>query len=66
MTDSETALLEELNADLPQGIDWKHGAIEYLRNLIRGEGSHNELYHLTSPIWEDLTFSLSSARCMVS
>ena len=45
----EAALLAELNADLPQGIDWKQGAIEYLRDLIRAEGSHNELYHLIKP-----------------
>ncbi len=46
---SEKALLEELNADLPAGIDWKQGAIEYLRDLIRNKGSQNELFHLIKP-----------------
>jgi SAM-dependent methyltransferase len=49
MTDSETTLLEEINADIPEGIDWKLGAIEYLHTLVHGEGSHNELYHLIKP-----------------
>lgn len=49
MTISEKMLLDELNVDLPGGIDWKQGAIEYLRNLIHREGSHNELYHLIKP-----------------
>jgi SAM-dependent methyltransferase len=48
-TASEAKLLEELNADLPEGVDWKQGAIEYLRNLVRSEGSRNELYHLIKP-----------------
>ena len=49
VTPSERTLLAELNADLPEGIDWKQGAIDYLRNLIRSEGTHNELYHLIKP-----------------
>jgi len=49
MSTPEKTLLGELNADLPRDIDWKQGAIEYLRNLIHGEGSHNELYHLIKP-----------------
>ena len=27
-TVSEAKLLEDLNADIPQGVDWKPGAIE--------------------------------------
>jgi len=41
--------LEEINKHLPRGVDWKLGATEYLRSLIKSEGSHNELYHFTRP-----------------
>ena len=41
--------LRDSNPDLPEGIDWKQGAMHYLRNLIRSEGTHNELYHLIEP-----------------
>lgn len=43
------ALLTEINTDIPAGVDWKQGAIDYLRKLIHSEGSHNELYHLIKP-----------------
>lgn len=49
--------LEEINKHLPRGVDWKLGAIEYLRSLIKSEGSHNELYHLIKPFLGGPDFS---------
>ena len=45
----EQQLLAEVNSYLPPGVDWKAGAITYLRELIHKEGSHNQLYHLIKP-----------------
>ena len=49
--------LEEINKHLPRGVDWKLGAIEYLRSLIKSEGSRNELYHLIKPFLGGPDFS---------
>ncbi len=47
--DSEKELLEEINRDVPPGIDWKKGAVEYLRNLTNDKGRGTERYHLIKP-----------------
>ena len=35
---TERELLDEINGDLPQGIDWKRGAERYVRELIARGG----------------------------
>ena len=45
----EQQFLAEVNSYLPPDVDWKAGAITYLRELIHEEGSHNQLYHLIKP-----------------
>ena len=42
-------ILAEINARVPAGVDWKQGAKDYLSNLIRDQGAHNEAYHLIKP-----------------
>jgi SAM-dependent methyltransferase len=49
MCRSEADLLAEINRDLPKGIDWKQGAITYLRELIQDGGPTQEWYHLLKP-----------------
>ena len=47
--DREKKFLNDINRHLPSGVDWKQGAIDYLEQLIRSEGDHNEIYHLIKP-----------------
>jgi SAM-dependent methyltransferase len=49
MPPGEGDLLADINRDLPKGIDWKQGAITYLRELIRDGGPSEERYHLIKP-----------------
>lgn len=49
MTRSEADFLAEINADLPAGVDWKQGAITYLRELVLDGGEQAEWFHLTKP-----------------
>jgi len=42
-------LLAEINKDVPRGVDWKRGAIEYLGQLIEAQGPNTERYHLIKP-----------------
>ncbi|GEM_PF-6392397 len=53
----ERELLEDINRHLPAGIDWKAGAISYLKDLIREKGIHNERYHLIKPFLGGPDFS---------
>jgi len=47
--DREASFLARLNADLPPGVDWKQGAITYLRELVVDGGAQAEHFHLTKP-----------------
>jgi SAM-dependent methyltransferase len=48
-TADEQAFFDEINASLPQGKDWKQGAMDYVQSIVKAEGSHNELYMLSKP-----------------
>ncbi len=45
----EDAFLAEINIDLPPGVDWKQGAIDYLRKIVADGGPSAERYHLIKP-----------------
>lgn len=49
MARDEEDLLAELNAGLRPGVDWKQGAITYLREVMAAGGPHEERYHLVKP-----------------
>jgi len=49
MASTEADLLREINADLPEGVDWKQGAITYLRELVLDGGDSQQWYHLLKP-----------------
>ncbi len=49
MARTEEDLLAELNADLRQGVDWKQGAITYLREVVASGGPDEERFHLVKP-----------------
>ena len=49
MASTEADLLRAINADLPQGVDWKQGAITYLRELVEEGGETQEWFHLVKP-----------------
>jgi SAM-dependent methyltransferase len=49
-TPQELAFLETLNRNLPQGVDWKQGALDYLANLFgKDSGDGNRRFHLIKP-----------------
>lgn len=45
----EQRLLDEINRHLPEGVDWKSGALTYLRELNENQGIHSARYHLIKP-----------------
>src|ERR1044071_3273319 len=49
MARTEEDLLAELNADLREGVDWKQGAITYLREIVASGGPDEERFHLVKP-----------------
>lgn len=49
MARTEEDLLAELNADLREGVDWKQGAIAYLREIVASGGADEERFHLVKP-----------------
>ena len=49
MASSRADLLAEINAHLPPGVDWKQGAITYLRQMVVDGGEQAEWYHLVKP-----------------
>lgn len=49
MASTEADLLGEINADLPEGVDWKQGAVTYLRELVEEGGETQEWFHLVKP-----------------
>jgi len=49
MNSPERQLLEEINRDLPAGIDWKEGARHYVRELVARGGPAFRQWHLTKP-----------------
>jgi len=46
---TEEELLQEINRDLPAGIDWKRGAESYVRELVERGGPSFRHWHLTKP-----------------
>jgi SAM-dependent methyltransferase len=46
---TEQELLQEINRDLPAGIDWKEGARRYVRELVARGGPAFRQWHLTKP-----------------
>ena len=46
---TEQQLLEEINRDLPPGVDWKAGAERYVRDLVARGGAPFRRWHLTKP-----------------
>jgi SAM-dependent methyltransferase len=46
---TEQQLLEEINRDLPPGVDWKAGAERYVRELVARGGPSFRQWHLTKP-----------------
>ncbi|MCU1351505.1 MAG: cap guanine-N2 methyltransferase family protein, partial [Acidimicrobiales bacterium] len=46
---AEVEFLRRLNADLPAGVDWKQGAVSYLRELVQDGGAEAEWFHLVKP-----------------
>ncbi len=49
MASTEAELLREINARLPEGVDWKQGAVTYLRELVQEGGETQEWFHLLKP-----------------
>ncbi|CAN5581543.1 hypothetical protein BH24ACT4_BH24ACT4_09990 [soil metagenome] len=49
MVRTEAELLQEINARLPEGVDWKEGAVTYLREVVQDGGKATELFHFTKP-----------------
>lgn len=49
MAATEAELLREINARLPDGVDWKEGAVTYLRELVEEGGETQEWFHLVKP-----------------
>ncbi|MCU1454504.1 MAG: cap guanine-N2 methyltransferase family protein [Acidimicrobiales bacterium] len=47
--DVEAEFLRRLNVDLPEGVDWKQGAVTYLRELVQDGGVEAEWFHLVKP-----------------
>lgn len=45
----EEAFLADVNRRLPPGVDWKQGAITYLREVVTDGGPSVERYHLVKP-----------------
>lgn len=46
---SEERFLAELNRRLPEGVDWKQGAITYLREVVADGDESTTRYHLVKP-----------------
>ena len=49
MASTEADLLREINARLPEGVDWKQGAVTYLKELVEEGGETQEWFHLVKP-----------------
>lgn len=49
MPSTEAELLREINARLPEGVDWKDGAVTYLKELVEEGGETQEWFHLVKP-----------------
>ncbi|MBE9030894.1 class I SAM-dependent methyltransferase [filamentous cyanobacterium LEGE 11480] len=50
LSDAEAKLLSELNAGLPQDVDWKQGALDYVANILAQEnGAAQRRFHLIKP-----------------
>lgn len=45
----EKQFLDEINEGLPEQIDWKKGAIDYLKNMLTAEGEGTYVYHYLKP-----------------
>jgi SAM-dependent methyltransferase len=42
-------LLDELNRELPSGIDWKRGAAKYIDSILESDSEALDRWHLTKP-----------------
>ena len=42
-------LLTEINQHVPEGVDWKRGAVQYMGQQIEAQGPSAERYHLIKP-----------------
>ena len=51
---SPEQLLEEINRELPKGVDWKAGARRYVRELVARGGPSFRQWHLTKPFLGEL------------
>ena len=49
MTYTKDQILEDINKNIPNDIDWLSGARSYLENLIQNGGKSYELWHYTKP-----------------
>ncbi len=73
MPPTEAEFLQQINAELPDGVDWKQGAVTYLRELVVDGGEQAEWFHLTkpflggpdfSPFWVDVFYFLDVVHRM--
>lgn len=71
LDDDRARLLDEINAGLPPGIDWKQGAIDYVASAMQDGQGQIQQYHLVkpflggpdfSPFFEDMTSFLLAAK----
>lgn len=49
LANAEVQFLQRINDHLPEGVDWKRGAVTYLRDIVKEQGAHAERYHLVKP-----------------
>ena len=54
---TEESFLKRINRHLPEGVDWKAGAINYLKELINQKGEGQELFHYVKPFHGGPDFS---------
>jgi SAM-dependent methyltransferase len=71
MTTSEQKLLAEINADISPDVDWKQGAVDYLRELVGQKGDAGHWYHFVkpfvggpdfTPFWVDVFYFLDMIK----
>jgi len=48
-SDLEKKFFDEINKGLPEQINWKKGAIDYLKNMLKAEGEGANIFHLLKP-----------------
>jgi SAM-dependent methyltransferase len=58
----EERFLGEINRDLPTGVDWKSGAIEYYQSSLRDKEAHSDLHARNKPFCAGPDFGLFVAN----